>query len=77
MTFDSTASPQTTHTSPLGRKYRTFGISKLQHTKKWINRQERHHYAVHIKYLDSGEMKSLLFDYDGKLYDAVPYEVPE
>lgn len=68
MKFDQVASPQHTHTSPLGRKFRTFGISKVLDTRKWVNRQESHHYAVHIVFLDNNEKKSLLFDYNGSLY---------
>lgn len=67
MQFNKVSNPNIVQTSPKGRKFRTFGISRINQ-KEW---------AVHIKYIDNDDLKTLLFDKNDKMYDVIPYQAPD
>lgn len=50
--------PFKTYTSPKGRDFMVTGIEKLPITGNW---------RIHVKFLDTGEFKALVYDYYEKL----------
>ena len=64
--------PHITYTSPRGREYRIISIEKVPETSKWIDRAEHWHWKITIKYLDTGELKELYYDWNDKLYRTSP-----
>lgn len=59
--------PATPYLSPKGRTFHVIGLEKLVHTAKWIDRTEKHHWRVYVKFQDTKECKALVYDYHEKL----------
>lgn len=64
-----TTSPYGKYKTPSGRPHKVSGVGSILSTKKWINRQLKHHTIVTVKMSDTkGEYYRWFFDHADKYY---------
>lgn len=76
MNLTEVIKPNTWHTSPKGRKFRTFGVSKVEGSKKYINRAEKYEWDVHIKFKDNDQLATIRFNHLDQFVGVRKYEAP-
>lgn len=54
------------YTSPAGRDFRVISVDKIPETTKWINRTEKSHWEVLIKFYDDNTMLYLRYGYNNE-----------
>lgn len=70
MTIFDINNPCETYISPKKRKFRTISIERIPNTEKYHQRAYKSLWRVLIKYLDSGLLLWLYFDYSDKLTET-------